>query len=327
MPESRPKVCIICYDLELVLRPEKSWEGMIPARKDQLIGWFKSMPYWKKKRGDLCEAIRQEPRWQNLWRTLLASAVESVPENNADAERLARENSEKEFTALLIGEANRRLAPRLEAKTEHVLEEVTQHMFHHGSDSMLPADLRFKRTRNDSLYMGAGNILSAIEESAQRLEDNPAKKRWLKSRLWITPGKVVMYRYLEGSGNTRFPIKIPDGRHERNIPPEPPNQRNFFRGKTATLVFAEKVDYPAYLHFFLWSAPEIHEIDLRQWLWVAGERGLGGYRQMRQGQFSVRLQRVTEEIRQLLLQREEAKRRGEPVDDQEVDRFGLVIFG
>jgi len=258
MADHRPEQCSECYSIELALRPHRSWEGMVPANKEQLKGWFRSQQYRKRVRDERGMSEDEFERW-------------------------------------------------VDEKAQHVLNEVTWGTGSYGSDSMLPADVRFKRTKRGNLYVGAGNLLAALEEAAWRHTDNPGKKRWLRNdRLWVSPGKVVLHRRNENGATV--PITRADGRHERNIPPEPPNQRNLFRGKPATIVFAERVDYPAQLPFYLWTAPDVYESDLLIWWEIAGERGIMGYRQMKQGQFDVtRFSLINPDRKAALIAAERAK--------------------
>lgn len=234
--DARPQQCKVCYEVELVLRPGKSWIGQIPATMKQLCGLLSTMPHWKKLRAQMlakdCEALIAE-------------------------------------------------------KAHGILEEVTRGTRHFGQDSLLHGDVRFKRTRESNLFIGAGNVLRALKEAAQRWEDNNVKPRWLKTRLWTTPGKIVIFRKDENNPGFHIPIKMPDGRITLHIPPERPGPENMFRGKPATIKFAERVDYPAYIRFFLWTTPEVVEDDLALWWQIAEEQGLMGYRQRQQGQFTV----------------------------------------
>lgn len=196
----------------------------------------------------------------------------------------------------------------IEEKARHILEEVTRGTKHFGQDSPLHADVRFKRTREGNLFIGAGNVLRVLKEAAQRWEDNNAKPRWLKMRLWTTPGKIVIFRKDEHNPRLYIPVKMPDGRVELHVPPERPGPGNMFRGKSATITFAERVDYPAYLRFYLWTTPEVTEDDLVLWLQIAEEQGLVGYRQRQQGQFMVTtFHRASEMQIEHLVMREMAK--------------------
>ena len=277
--QRRPERCSVVYDVQLALRPNRSWEGMVPANKAQLMGWLKAMPYRKKRLAEMIANIRYG----------------------------SPEAAEEAFNA------------EVEKTAEHILQEVTWGFKSYGEDSRLHADVRFKRTKMSKLFIGAGNILAALEEAAWRYEDNPGRKRFIKSRAWITPGKVVLQRFQ--NGRWLF-ITQPDGRSERNVPPEPPAPHNFFRAKPATIVFAEKVDYPCCLSFWLWTDPEISGQDLSTWFTIAGERGLMRYRQMKQGQFDLDrlLLASPDTVRELLekeREKEEAKARGVSVMEEE----------
>ncbi len=234
--DERPAQCTICYEMELALRPGKSWLGQTPTTMGQICGWLSAMSHWKRLK-------------------------EQMPAEDYNV--------------------------RLEEKARGILEEVTRGTNHFGKDSPIHADVRFKRTREGNLFVGAGNVLRALKESAQVWEDNIAKSRWLKTRLWTTPGKIVIFRKDEEDPRIFLPIKIPDGRIELHVPPEPPGPENMFRGKPATIKSAECVHYPAFLRFYLWTMPDVGEDDLVLWWQIAGEQGLVGYRQRQQGQFTV----------------------------------------
>lgn len=263
----RPPRCSTAYQVELAVREGNCWEGMIPCNIKDLTGWLRAMPFRKKQ---------------------LENALHGV-EDPAVEEAIRAQHE-----AVIL------------EKAQHILNEATLGSNHEGADSFLRPDYRFKRTSNGNLYIGAGNILAAINEAAWFHTDNPGMKRRLKGKLWVSPGKVVMYRYAD-TGKREFVTKA-DGRNQRQIPPEPPSPANMFRGKPSTLVFAECVRAPAFVHFTLWTDPEVDDEDLLQWLTIAGELGLMKNRQHRQGQFdTVKFHRATEELRQELVRRERAK--------------------
>ena len=262
--QARPENCTTCYEVEIALREGKSWQGMLPTRKDHLAGKLASSP-WRKK-----ELARQKTE---LFKTLLipgqtALHKEAQQEFDQECERI-----DKEYTCIS------------EEKAKGILEQLTRGFMHEGMDSMIPGDLRFKRSAKGNLFIGAASVLAGLQEAAWRLEDNPGRKRFLRSRLWISPGKLVMYRR-DKHGKPVF-IQKADGRDERTIPPEAPGPQNMFRGKSSTIIFAERVDAPAYIHFWFWTDPEVEMDMLNRWWPVAGERGIMGYRQMKQGQFDV----------------------------------------
>ena len=198
-------------------------------------------------------------------------------------------------------------------KARNIREEVSRGSWHEGQDSPIPSDLRFKRTRPGHLYIGAGNILAMIQEVAWRDEDNPGIKRRLRTRAWITPGKVVFLRYREWTVGTMLrvgfaPLKSADGRHQGHVPPEPPGPTNHFRGKPATLRFAERIDPPATLRFYLWTTEDVPEQKLMRWFAIAQEYGLGGARATGQGKFDVtRFSRLGDDARDRLIAEEERK--------------------
>lgn len=165
-----------------------------------------------------------------------------------------------------------------------ILQELTIGTVHEGESSGLPSDMRFKRTREGKLYIGAGDILTAIEEAAFFSTGNPGFQRSLPSRLFIRPGKVVIFRY---EGESHVPLRKADGRSERHVPPGPPEARMGWKRRPATIKFAEKVDHPAFLQFRLWMSPDVDLEQLGRWLVVAGELGLYGNHANRQGQFTV----------------------------------------
>lgn len=302
MADQRPVNCSVCYEVELSLRQGRSWQGQVPVREDQLIGWLWTMGKWKKELFRVSEELKGQSYWKKLHQRMLH---EVSPQ---DAECI--EDATKEFELEVKKAATARIQPIIQEKAQRILAEVTWGMFHEGQDSQIPSDVRFKRTREGNLFIGAGNLHGGLKEAAWRFTDNPGRKRWLgNDRLWTTPGKVVMYR-LNGRFN-RIPIKKADGRYTRHVPPESPGPQNFFRGKPATIVYAERIDYPAFIHFWLWTDPEVQEEDLRVWWEIAGNRGIMGYRQMGDGQFDVlRFQRVSEDIEQKLIAAEEAKLTG-----------------
>lgn len=266
----RPSHCSVAYVVELALREGNCWEGVIPCNMKDLTGWLGSMPYRK----------------QQLERAL----------QEADGDLELEEVVRLEHQA------------QLEQKAQHVLNELTVGFAHAGQDSMIRPDYRFKRTNNGNLYIGAGNILAAIKEAAWFKDDNPGWKRRLQGKLYISPGKIVMYRYDEQTGK-RVGITRADGRNQRQVPPEPPSPKNMFRGKPATLVFAERVRSPANLHFTLWTAPDVDGGLLESWLEIAGELGILKYRQQRQGQFNtVKFHPASPEQTEEFRRREVAKR-------------------
>lgn len=243
----RPSDCSVAYVVELALRKGNCFEATIPCNLKDIIGWLGSMPFRKQQ---LERALREA-------------------DGDPDLEEVVR----LEFQ------------DTLREKAQHVLNELTVGFAHPGEDSMLRPDYRFKRTRQGNLYIGAGNILAAISEAAWFQTDNPGIKRRLKGKLFLSPGKVVMYRP-NGNGHRDW-IKRADGRNQRQVPPDPPSPANMFRGKPSTLIFAECVRFPANLHFTLWTTPEVDGEQLENWLEVAGELGLLKYRQRRQGQFDL----------------------------------------
>lgn len=165
-----------------------------------------------------------------------------------------------------------------------ILQELTLGTVHEGESSGLPSDMRFKRTREGNLYVGAGNILAAIREAAFYSTGNPGFQRSLPRRMLIRPGKVVIFRYEEES---HVPLKRADGRSERHVPPGEPDPRMNWRRRPATIKFAERIDPPAFLRFRLWMSPDVDLEELGRWLVVAGELGLYGNHANRQGQFDV----------------------------------------
>lgn len=198
-------------------------------------------------------------------------------------------------------------------KARNIREEVSRGSWHEDEDSPLPNDLRFKRTRNGHLYIGAGNILAMIREVAFRDEDNAGWLRRLKTRMWISPGKVVFLRYQEqavrGILRASFaPISCADGRHIGHLPPEPPGPANHFRGKPATIRWSERIDCPADLRFVLWTTSDVEEQSIMRWFAIAQEYGLGGARAAGQGKFNVaRFQRLSDDARARLIAEEERK--------------------
>ncbi|MBI3261360.1 hypothetical protein HYZ64_03265 [Candidatus Berkelbacteria bacterium] len=257
-----PANCTGCYRCEWALRNNSLWEASVPVNTRNLNGWFGAMPYEKR-------------------------ALAGV-EDEADQLRVVQDHQ-----------------AHIAQKAANVLEETTRGFVHQGKDSMIPGDIRFKRTKNLSLYFGAGNILGAIREAAWYQTDNPGAKRRLGGdppKLYLRPGKVVIFRP-HTNGYTRIPVTMADGRHERHSPPEAPAPKNMFRGKKATSVLAEYVAPPARLHFYLWVDPKAASFEqLELWTRVAGDLGLGGYRQMRQGQFDVlRFEELDEDVKQGLL--------------------------
>lgn len=198
-------------------------------------------------------------------------------------------------------------------KARHVLEEVTRGSWHEGEDSPIPNDLCFKRTRKNNLCIGAGNVLAMLGEVAFRDEDNAGIKRRLRSRTWITPGKIVFLRptshNTQGDIRNNFtPITRPDGRHESYVPPEPPSLANRFREKPATMKFAERIDPPAHLRFYLCTTKDISEEKFARWFIIAQEYGLSGGRMIGQGKFDVRrFVRLNDEWRAKFFAREREK--------------------
>ncbi len=262
--QARPANCTTCFEVELALREGKSLIAMLPARKDYLVGKLASSPWRKQK-------IAKEKT--ALFASLLAAGETTLREGMQSAYDDGCREIDEKYKA------------EVEEKAEGILAQLTRGFIHEGQDSLIPGDLRFKRTANGCLFIGAASIIKGLKEAAWRLEDNPGRQRFLGSRLWVSPGKLVMYRRDE-NGEPAF-IKKADGRDERTVPPEAPNPQNMFRGKVSTIIFAERVDAPASIHFWLWTDSEVTMDMLNSWWPVAGERGIEGYRQMKQGQFDV----------------------------------------
>jgi len=288
--QARPVNCTTCFEVELALRPDKSWIAMLPARKDYLAGKLASAP-WRKR-----ELAKEKTA---LFESLLAVG-----------EMTLREEAQSAYDdgCRLLDEQYKTNA---EEKAEGILAQLTRGFIHEGQDSLIPGDLRFKRTANGNLFIGAASIIKGLKEAAWHLEDNPGRQRFLSSRLWVSPGKLVMYRRDE-NGEPAF-IKKADGRDERTVPPEAPGPQNMFRGKSSTIIFAERVtsevNASVLIHFWLWTDPEVTIEILNSWWPVAGERGIEGYRQMKQGQFDViKFALATDSQKQRLLAIEASKR-------------------
>ncbi len=280
---SRPAQCSAFYQVRLSLRRGNCWEANLPATLAQLIGWLRSRPYRKTQLLRLLEDVRGQE----------------------DHDRIVTE-----FENGLVD------------KAQHILNEVTGGKLHAGEDSPLPNDSCFKRTRNCNLFIGAGNLIMAVKEAAWFSSANPGIKRRLFQRLWVAPGKVVIFR--EDGRGRRLPLLQADGRSQRQIPPEGPNPGNMFRAKPARLVFAERVNAPAYLSFIFCVDPErVSEADLRGWLTIAGELGIMGFHQERQGQFDiVNLHPALPQTVERLLHREATK---EPEqNDPHYDRYWIA---
>ncbi|MFY9484015.1 MAG: hypothetical protein WAP74_00115 [Patescibacteria group bacterium] len=275
-----PANCTNCYRCEWVLRDGSLWEASVPVNTRSLTGWFGAMPYEKKQLERALAGVQDE-----------AEQLRIVQDHHA----------------------------HIADKAAKVLEETTRGFTHQDQDSMIPGDIRFKRTRNLSLFFGAGNILGAIKEAAWYQTDNPGTKRRLSGdppKLYLRPGKVVIFRP-HTDGYTRIPVTMADGRHERHSPPEAPGPKNMFRGKKATSVFAEYVGPPANLAFYLWVDPKAASMEqLELWSRVAGDLGLGGYRQMRQGQFNVvTFEELGDDAKQRLLQQGRQKQEIEQMEE------------
>jgi len=262
--QARPVNCTTCFEVELALREGKSWTAMLPARKDYLVGKLASSP-WRKQ-----ELAKEKTA---LFASLLVAGETTLREDTQSAYDAGCQQLDEKYKT------------EIEEKAEGILAQLTRGFVHEGKDSLIPGDMRFKRTANGNLFIGAASIAKCLKEAAWRLEDNPGRQRFLSSRLWISPGKLVMYRRDENDEPVF--IKKADGRDERTVPPEPPGPQNMFRGKASTIIFAERVDAPVSIHFRLWTDPEVTMDMLNSWWPVAGERGIEGYRQMKQGQFDV----------------------------------------
>lgn len=292
-PESRPEQCTVVYRVELVLRRGYSWEAMIPTKEEHIFGWLRSMDYRKN--------MRKKRRDEILAHARFVRGGELSDEETQDV-------LEKEFDPEEL-----RLDEELRKKARHILEEVTRGSWHEGKDSPIPNDFRFKRTRKGNLYTGAGNVLAMLGEVAFRDEDNQGIKRRLKSRTWITPGKLVFlrpkgYNARGGGRNTFIPLTRADGRSERHIPPEPPSPANRFREKPATMKFAERIDPPAHLRFYLCATEDIMEDKLARWFKIAEEYGINGGRITGQGKFDVwRFIRLNDEWRANFFAQERTK--------------------
>ena len=268
------------------LRDGKSWTAMLPARKDYLAGKLASSP-WRKR-----EIVKEKTA---LFASLLVEGETTLSDEMASVYDAG------------CRQIDERYAAEAERKAEGILAQLTRGFAHEGRDSLIPGDLRFKRTAKGHLFIGAASVIKGLKEAAWRLEDNPGRQRFLGSRLWISPGKLVMYRR-DANREPAF-ISKADGRDERTVPPEAPGPQNMFRGKQSTIIFAERVDAPAFIHFWMWADPEVTAEMLNSWWPVAGERGIEGYRQMKQGQFDVlKFTLATDSQKQRLLAIEASKR-------------------
>ena len=293
--QARPANCTTCFDVELGLREGKSWHGMLPVRRDHLVGKLANSSWRKKKLTD--EKTRYFKRLLIRGETTLRKEAEE-----AFQEECGRIDAEY-----------RRVSKE---KAEGILAQLTHGFLHQGMDSQIPGDLRFKRTREGNLYIGAASVLAGLQEAAWRLENNPGRKRFLQARMWVSPGKLPMYRR-NRHGNAIF-IKKADGRNERTVPPEAPGPQNMFRGKPSTILFPEIVTSPfgkpaerVFIRFGLWADPEVTIDMLNRWWPVAGERGIMGYRQMKEGQFDVvKFVLASDSHKQYLLAIESSKRMG-----------------
>lgn len=232
--------------VEIGLREGASWLAILPANLESLKGMLSVMPRHKKRKEDL-----------------LCQAGDSEQEQEA---------------ALAVWEQE------IEAKARNIREELTRGNVRENEDSCIPSDLRFKRTREGNLYIGAGNILASIKEAAWFFTGNSGMKRSLGNRLYVSPGKVIVYRYEE---RNRIGLKMADGRIESHVPPATIMGSFGPRKKPATINFPEAVNYPASLHFYLHIHPDVRMEDIRQYLEIAAELGLQGMHAARQGQFNV----------------------------------------
>ena len=273
------------YLVELALRPGSSWEAVLPANMASLKGMLSSNLHWKQKREALMQQFGVNQAFSLVQATeralnaMVAEAAELLEEKRQELQSLnedlqaRRENASNAFDAMV------------ERAASGILEQLTAD----GKDSLIPSDMRFKRTRGKqgrNLYIGAGDILTALIEAAFFATDDAGLKRRLGNRLYLSPGKVVLYRF-DHTGKTRLFLQKADGRRERHVPPGEPDPRMNFRRKPATINYPEVVNYPALLHFGLWMTPDVNPDDILRYLTIAGELGLYGYHSYRQGQFEV----------------------------------------
>ncbi len=305
----------VCYYIVLALRSLSSFVAMVPANRKQVEGWLGAQDYRKRVKqraidklfGEELKSFNQDDL--RLWEELQVQIKYGAGGEAAAAREKIKRFQERLGFDSIKEEVERQYRAEIAIKAEHIMDEVTSD----GWDSPLPSDYRFKMTRNGYPYCGGGNIKRMLKQSAYDQTGSVGIMQWLSSRFWVSPGKIVYHRPEFVGGDLRYrPMTISDiERYESNIPPEPRSPQNFFRGKSATIFYAEKISYPCHLRFCLWTSSEIEERVLRVWFEVGGEQGLGGARQMQEGQFDLLLlRRLTEKETAHLLELEEQKNVG-----------------
>lgn len=168
-------------------------------------------------------------------------------------------------------------AARIEEIADHILEEL-------GGESEDITVNSFKRTRNDNLCVGVGCLKRCLAQAVGAVEGGDGEpwrgaKIWLRSRIFMDPGKWVLMRM-------NSPLGAPDGQIGRALPPA------FGRPKSAIVVSdyvgADDEGHPVWIHGDVWyDNKDIAASQLKAWFEAAGLVGLQGWRTAGYGQFEV----------------------------------------